>query len=256
MPPTAENPCERLADLIPAYSIGATDPDETAFVQAHLADCPEAAAHLAEFAHLAEGLHYAVPPAQAPAHLLTAIRRQTAPSPAARALRPVRRWVQGAAAAATIALIVGINLFWAARLEDAERRQAVLRAQLTDQQTALALIGAADVQRTSLPAINPAIPDAPPAATLVSAPSQAVAVLTVQYFPALAPDKTYQIWLIKAGQRVSGGLFRVDSEGGAMVIVRAPMALSAYDEVGITPEPAGGSAAPTAPPIVRGPIWP
>lgn len=254
MPPTPNNLCERLADLIPAYSIGATDPDETAFVQANLSRCPEAAAQLAEFTTLADGLHYATPPAQAPARILTAIQGQIAPSPIVRTLRPVRRWAQGIAAAAVVALIVGINLFWAGRLEDAERRQTLLRTQLTDQQTALALIGAADSQRVALPAINPAKPDSPPAAHLISAPAQAVAVLNVQSFPTLSPDQAYQIWLIKDGKRVSGGLFRVDPAGGATVIIRAPAALSAYDEVGITPEPVGGSLAPTAPPVVRGPI--
>ncbi len=48
--------CERLRELIPAYSLGATDAEETEFVKVHLADCPEAAAELAEYTRLAVAL--------------------------------------------------------------------------------------------------------------------------------------------------------------------------------------------------------
>jgi len=41
--------CEELLALIPAYAIGATDPEETRLVEAHLTACPELAAELKAF---------------------------------------------------------------------------------------------------------------------------------------------------------------------------------------------------------------
>ncbi len=37
-----EQYCAAIHPLLPAFSIGATDPDETALVQKHLAACPQA----------------------------------------------------------------------------------------------------------------------------------------------------------------------------------------------------------------------
>ena len=40
--------CIEIHDLIPAYCLGATDPDETKLVEAHLGACPNAAAEVAD----------------------------------------------------------------------------------------------------------------------------------------------------------------------------------------------------------------
>jgi len=53
--------CARARELIPAYSIGATDPAETAFVEELLPHCPELVAELNEYLQLADGLLYAMP---------------------------------------------------------------------------------------------------------------------------------------------------------------------------------------------------
>jgi len=41
--------CDEIRELLAAYSMGATDPEETALVERHLPDCPEAVAELAEY---------------------------------------------------------------------------------------------------------------------------------------------------------------------------------------------------------------
>jgi len=55
----------------------------------------------------------------------------------------------------------------------------------------------------------------------------------------------YQVWLIRDGQRTSGGVFSVDEDGYGVLWVSSPEPLAAYDAVGVTVEPAGGSPAPT-----------
>ena len=77
------------------------------------------------------------------------------------------------------------------------------------------------------------------------------AILRAQNFPILEEGKEYQLWLISGDKRTSGGLFTVDDYGCATIVFHPDAALDDFDGMGITPEPAGGSPGPTAPPVVR-----
>lgn len=69
--------------------------------------------------------------------------------------------------------------------------------------------------------------------------------LVVQNLPALPETETYQLWLIKDGQRTNGGVFNVDEDGYRAIWIQAPEPLDSYENFGITIEPAGGSPNPT-----------
>lgn len=58
--------CREAEALLPAYSIGATDPDETRFVEAMLRVCPELKAVLTEYLSLSSGLLEVVPETKTP----------------------------------------------------------------------------------------------------------------------------------------------------------------------------------------------
>lgn len=84
--------CARARELIPAYSIGATDPAETAFVEELLPHCPDLVAELNEYLRLADGLLYAMPAAvegAPPRELRGELRSQLAASRPAN--RPTNR---------------------------------------------------------------------------------------------------------------------------------------------------------------------
>jgi hypothetical protein len=51
-------------------------------------------------------------------------------------------------------------------------------------------------------------------------------------------------------QRENGGAFRVDEQGFGMISVIAQRPFTAYQRVGITEEPAGGSPGPTSPRVI------
>ena len=53
--------CSEIHELIPAYCLGATDPGETRRVEAHLAQCREAAADAADYQALSETLLFSAP---------------------------------------------------------------------------------------------------------------------------------------------------------------------------------------------------
>ena len=76
-------------------------------------------------------------------------------------------------------------------------------------------------------------------------------MLIVQDLPPLPQDRTYQLWLGWGDrQRDNGGCFA--SMSRALVWYASPRhrPFTAYQRVGITEEPAGGSPGPTSPRVI------
>src|SRR5664279_731311 len=88
-----QSDCETLRALIPAYSVGATDPEETALVEKLLPLCPEAAVELDDYLALAQAINYTVPLAQPPAalhgKLMAAISTTSTPKAAPPVTAPI-----------------------------------------------------------------------------------------------------------------------------------------------------------------------
>jgi anti-sigma-K factor RskA len=70
-------------------------------------------------------------------------------------------------------------------------------------------------------------------------------VLIVDGLPELIESEQYQLWLIKDGERISGGVFSVNEEGYGSMLVASSAPLSKFNAFGITDEPKGGSPGPT-----------
>lgn len=236
---------ESVQSLIPAYAIGAADPEEAAQVEAHLVHCAACRALVAEYRQLAEDMLYAIPPVAAPPRIEEALRREIsvgrgkAARAGARAAFPFPRLARYAALAAVLILLLlnGTLLYRTGRLEQKVRTQA----------TALAVLAEAP------PVVLRGDAPAPQAKGVVYLrPDANIALLHVRNLPPVPEDKAYQIWLIHDGQRDSGGLFRVDEKGEAVVLITAPRPLQAYQAIGITVEPATGSPGPTSPRVIGG----
>jgi anti-sigma-K factor RskA len=279
-----------LFALLPAFVLGATDPDEAAFVRRHLTDAPGAEAELAAYTRLVDVLHFSAPLATPPPALearlraaLTAdpVHTQAAPSPIGRG----RSWHWprlALAAAAAMAVLLALNLWWTDQMTGLRTENAALQSQVTAQATALALqqdqlttqqqqldalyYQEAKLGRTIASQIDllaqvvavagesydmpPAQSDSPAFATVAWLDQPGVGVLRADNFPPLPPDMVYQFWLIKDGARTSGGLFTVDDAGRGSLIFTPGGSLDDFDGMGVTPEPAGGSDGPTSPPVV------
>jgi anti-sigma-K factor RskA len=76
--------------------------------------------------------------------------------------------------------------------------------------------------------------------------------LTVENAPLLNEEQQYQVWLMKNGERTSGGVFSVNDSGYGVLQVYSKEPLEVYDSFGITIEPAGGSPEPTGEKILGG----
>jgi hypothetical protein len=129
---------------------------------------------------------------------------------------------------------------WYGPQREHERWQTMAQ-RLDLQYEALALLAAPDSRRALL------LTDAGEGrGVLLLQAATAHAMLMVQDLPPLPSNRVYQLWLIRNGRRDNGGMFQVDERGYGMLEVDAPRTLEAYQAVGITEEPAGGSPGPTS----------
>jgi hypothetical protein len=84
--------------------------------------------------------------------------------------------------------------------------------------------------------------------TLVSSPSRARVVIASSGLPALPSSKAYELWMMGPAGARPAGLLRPDATGHAPLRVAAVPGDT--NRVGLTVEPASGSAQPTTTPIV------
>lgn len=262
-PTPGQTDCDTLRDLLPAYSIGATDPEETALVESLLDSCPEVAEELQDFKALSRAMLFTAPPAQPPAALHDRIMAAAKPRPTTTAapqptvVMPdfstppkrgnINRWLAIAAAVAA-ALVVISNIYWISRVNDVQQQQDEIVTILAQQRDLLAAAGAGSVQRVELVSAQNSISEA---LVMYSAASD-LGVLLSDQFPALSSDRAYQLWLIQGEQMTSAGLFQVDDEGQSVLVFRSSQPLDEYDAIAVSTEPASGSEQPTTDPIAIG----
>lgn len=235
---------ETIEGLIPAYALGATDPDESHVVEEHLPSCSQCRALLVDHRMLADDMLFAVSPISAPFGLTERMQKRLELARPAEAQRPwwtrLRRGLLVPALAAAILLLVVSNVYWIGRTQGLERRAT------TQTSTFEALVDAPAVYLQANTAV------AGEQGVVYASSDGALALVCVYGMPALPADKTYQVWLVKDGRRESGGVFNVSEYGFGLLVVRPQGSLDGYDSMGISVEPAGGSSAPTSPHVLRG----
>lgn len=260
--------CEQVLALIPAFALGATDPEETLFVQAGLARCPQAVAALAEYTELSEHLSLGVAPIAPPDGLADRLQlalghQSQEAQTSARERQPLiadpppwlaRLWRSPgfgfAAAALALALLLLSNVYWESRYNELESQHLILQRQFQEQTTLVARLRAGHFQRLEMAAAAGGGPTTH--AMVMYDPTATQALLYAEDFPPLPAGQVYQLWLIQGENRTNGGLFQVDADGFGVLVIDAPEPLRSYERMGITPEPEGGSPGPTAPPVVTG----
>lgn len=220
--------CDTLRELIPAYSIGAADLEETRLFEAGLSDCPDLAAELASYRTAFEPLMSHVPQVQPPAGALDDLLRATrANRPAAQRSIQRRWWL----AAAVLVFVLLNNVFWIAQIQP--ENPAFLSAQVIN------LPAAQNGRETGA------------RGQVIWIPETTQALLVVEKFPEQRDDMVYQAWVTRGTQVISLGVFDVNPLGSGSLVFDTALLSESFDALGVTPEPAGGSDAPTSPPVVR-----
>ncbi len=237
-----------VTDLIPAYTLGALEPDQVDAIERHLAHCESCSAEARLNARVGDELLLAAPPRSAPAQvrerLLAHVRAlQADATEAAEATEqevtpaPPLGTPHGAPRSSN-----PIVRAWRAAFGDAGADQE------TDQTLRDLML---DPQSVVFPVAG--TPDAPDAsARLIASPRRDAAVLLASGLHAPGAGRAYQVWLLRNGQPVPNTLFNIDRRGRGLSIVRVSGPLRDYDTVAVTPEPASGSPGPTGPIVLAG----
>lgn len=226
-------------DNLPAYALGALDPDETASLEAHLQTCASCQTELAGYRLVSESLLTAIPPKHPPAALRRRLQRHLPTRKKTAAMW--RLWPSGRAIVTLLVLLLlGLNLFTLNQLQKIQQQQTQLLAQLENTHLMLAMLSSPNSQ--TIPVQSEKI-----SGNLLLDKKHNKAILIVQDLPPLPETQSYQIWLIQPdGKRISAGLFRPTSDElytAQMIVPSQPF--TSFIGLGVTIEPAGGSEAPT-----------
>lgn len=239
---------DELQDLIPAYALGALEPEESARVQAHLPTCTTCQMALADYKRVNDALAASPPQIEpSPSLKAKALRVSTprvgAPLPQqvrSAARPPWNRFSFLTAAAIVLALLSLLLLFW-------EFNQ--FSQQLADQRDLVAVMAYADGPAVTVHG-NAAAPLA--VGKIYLDPDSNVAALITVNLPQLANGQAYQVSLAESdGTLVSGGNFHVDNNGNGWLLIRAPKRLDAYQTVSISPANETNNGSPSEPPLMQ-----
>ena len=78
------------------------------------------------------------------------------------------------------------------------------------------------------------------------------AMLLALNLPPLPSNKVYQIWLVKADLVINASFLSIDRTGYGQTIIIPYLSVADFDGIGITIEPASGSADPTGESVLQG----
>jgi anti-sigma-K factor RskA len=278
---------ELYDDLVAGYALDALDAADRQAFDAHLATCDACRRTLADLRRVSAGIGVAEAPVEPPAALRERVlvrataQPQLPPVSHARAskvpagLVPKPHRVRSSpflsfALAASLIGLVGVGVYaWMLRTELQATRDSVaammqridvLRTQLMTTRTeaarlasAVNVLRSADLVRVVLSGQG-AAPDATGRA-FVGQGAGAGLVLRADHLPKLAPNRTYQLWVVPAVQGaapVSAGVFDPDPSGSLDVTIPLPQGVQMVRAVALTEEPAGGSVKATTSPILLG----
>jgi anti-sigma-K factor RskA len=232
-----------------AYALDAVSEAERERFERHLAGCAACQREVREMQEAASRFAVAVstrPPARLRARVLEAVASDKPRIPAAGA-RPRRAWETGWAgriaiplAAACLALAVAFGVLFAVT-------QGSLNSSRT-QEDAIADVlsspGARIISRKT--SIGGTV-------TVDVASAMRELVVTTDDMPGLPASEAYQVWVLEPGGKAAsdGLLSRIPDHRTAPVLAAG---LVRGDRMGLTVEPAGGTAKPTTPPIVDIPV--
>lgn len=251
------------------HALQALTAEESAAVQAHVAECEVCRAELAaatgDLALVALSVEQQPLPAGARDRFLSRIAedaKQAEPEAKIAKIIPINRaavgrvsvWAPRVAVAAL--LIIAVGLSWEVLHLDMRLRRetAVLRSLAAKNAKAQAVVDALTApaaQRVLLTSVK-----TPPSPTgrAVYLPSTGALVFQGNNLASLPADKTYELWVIPANGTapIPAGLFRPDATGNASVVLPdLPKGIPAK-AFGVTVEKASGSDTPTAPILLAG----
>lgn len=264
-----------LHHLSGAYSVDALETDERTAFEQHLAVCPACRAEvteLTEAAHAVGALSDTTPPSSLRADVLAAIGQVRPLPPTLDPTRDVTWSSEPPAARPTTGGIDAPPRVTAVGEAAATTRDATVIPFARRTTTWIAAAAAAAVIAVGGAVWGPWADDQPPRLTAIQQVEQAKdattvtknqsgitatvafsrsldrSALTVEGMPPAPQGKVYQLWYIGAGGARSAGFMTAGQDGAGEAVLAG--SLMGAQKVGVTVEPAGGSASPTTEPVM------
>jgi anti-sigma-K factor RskA len=233
-----------VTDNIPAYALGILEETERGEVARHLENCPACRAELHSYQAVVDQFSMAptlrTPPKRLRASILQAAAAQAEetekrrPAWLAWFARPLNPWV-GLVGLILIVILGAINI-----LQWQRAQQAAVPEPFTFSEFRLVAMQPPMSGGTSASGV------------LLINKEGTLGTLVVNGLTKLDPSQQYQLWLIKDGNRTSGGVFSVYGSGYGYLGVHSPDPLDSYTSFGVTIEPKGGSPGPTGEKVLGG----
>ena len=243
-----------LHSLSGAYALDAleTEAEHDRFTR-HLSRCPSCAGEVRGFREVATAMAFAAateaPPGMRDQVLAAAARTRQLPPEVAgesrarqkrsRAWMPWVPWLSGAVAVASIAVAVFFGFAQAHTQDELDQ----IRAQ---NQAISLLLSSPQVTLLSKSTTEGGV------ATVVLAAARHQLVVITNGLPALQAGHVYQLWLIGKTTTTSAGLLPAATDGRTPPVLATGVVKG--DTLGLTVEPAPGSAQPTTTPILALPL--
>lgn len=246
----------QIQESIPLLALGGLDEQAQVHLEQHLAVCPSCRALWSEYAFVAQELDIQVPPQELPPDLEAKLLQHLArgKKPARKAIDPpsltrkpnfwrqpvqISRWAL-ALGSLFLFLLVGAAAVLGSQIQQLNLQNAPVVSQPYT------------LDNLKLVELTASGAGGAPEGTIYLAPDNPTALLWLRNLDNLDWDHAYQLWLIRDGQRVSGGVFRPGRDGRAILLVHAPLPWKDYQEIGVTVEPKDGSMKPTTPRVIGG----
>jgi anti-sigma factor RsiW len=229
--------------LVGAYALDAVDDLERVAFDRHLTDCESCRAEVDELRETAARLAdstWSVPPPRLRTDVLAAIgrtRQLTSLEPARRE-RPVRwqRWTAAAAAAVVLAGGAGAAA-WTIQDQRVRDQRALAEAAQQRETRTRQILAAPDLVVRTSPMIGGG------KVTVATSALQNAGVVLLGADVAPSGGRVFQLWTIRDKVATSAGALAVGQTSAVQIVNGLP----GDDSVGVTVEPAGGSASPTLP---------
>jgi len=241
-----------LHSLSGAYALDAIEagPERDRFIR-HLSRCQSCASEVRGFREVGTALAFAAaaePPAELRMRVLAAAARtRQLPPEVSTHARPRRTrarvpwvpWLSGVVATASIVVAVLFGLAQAHTQDELNQVRA-------ENQAISLLLSAPGAQLLTHEVTHGGV-----ATVVLAADRHELAVVTTG-LPALPSGQVYQLWLIGKPKIVSAGLLPAAKNGQTPAVLATGVVKG--DTLGLTVEPAGGSAQPTTTPILALPL--
>ncbi|MDQ4078394.1 MAG: anti-sigma factor [Chloroflexota bacterium] len=268
---------QEILDLLPAYVLGALEPEEMLTIDRYLTQQHQLLAELEELESATAQLAYTAPEASLPSdakrRLMARVQADLQGEVPASARRETERdntvlgmfrrwfsnlWLWRSAAALSLVVLLFLLLYTSQLQEqlgeveeqvvelEQDNQALVQQLELNQQRLAILLTS----QRVVVLPGTEAAPDAQG----IFCQSGNQGLLAWQGLEPLSEEQSYELWLIPAeGAPVPAGLFAVEDIGPSSTPIDVPSDVE-YATVGVSVEPRGGSEQPTGPIVLLGEV--